>query len=86
MRYLMFAWWLAASVAFGAAADEPVPGQPEGQAAESQVAEPQDKAEEEADAEIRRIEEGVSGAGKVEEFVPKKPLSADKAIALPSDI
>ena len=48
--------------------------------------EPPAVSEEEADAEIREIEKGVSGADKVEEFVPEKPLSADKAIALPSDI
>ncbi len=42
--------------------------------------------EEKADADIRRIEQGVSGAEEVEEFIPDKPLSADKAISLPSDI
>jgi len=96
MRYLIIGLWLylAASVAVGVPADEPTAGQPE--ADESQVTEPDDaeskavasqaEAEEKADADIRRIEAGVSGADDIEEFVPKKPLSADKAIALPSDI
>ncbi len=40
----------------------------------------------EIDTQISEIERDVSGADEVEEFVPKKPLSADKAISLPSDI
>jgi hypothetical protein len=86
MRYAMFGLWLAVSIAVAANADESAPGQPEVKAAEPPVAESQETVEEEADAEIRQIEEGVSGAEDIEEFVPTKPLSADKAIALPSDI
>jgi hypothetical protein len=81
MRYVMFGLWLAASLAVGADTDESTPGE-----SEAQVAESQEIAEEEVDAEISRIEKGVSGEDDVKEFVPKKPLSADKAIALPSDI
>lgn len=40
----------------------------------------------EIDAQISEIERDVSGADEVVEFVPKKPLSADKATSLPSDI
>ena len=90
MRYLMIGLWLVMSIAVGVSADEvgadevilaeELPG------AEPQIVEPPTSAEEEADAAIRKIEEGVSGAGEVKEFIPTKPLSADKAIALPSDI
>lgn len=81
MLRVMIGLWLAAAIAAGANADESVSGQQE-----ESTSEPQEMVEEEVDAEIRRIEEDVSGEGEVEEFVPKKPLSADKAIALPSDI
>ncbi len=83
MRYAMLGLWLAIIVAVGANADEPVSG-----VEDAELAEPESVVEKEAeaDAEIRQIEEGVSGADEVKEFVPKKPLSADKAIALPSDI
>ncbi len=50
------------------------------------VIEPKSASEEEADADIRQIEQGVSGATEVKEFIPDKPLFADKAIALPSVI
>jgi len=95
MRYLIIGLWLflAASVAVGVPADEPTAGQPE--ADESQVTEPDDaeskavasqaEIEEKADADIRRIETGVSGADDIEEFIPKKPLSADEDIGLWSD-
>lgn len=86
MRTALFGLWVVASIALGANADEATSGQPEVPAAEPPVAESQEMAEEEVDAEIRRIEEGVSGTEDIKEFVPTKPLSADKAIALPSDI
>ncbi len=81
--------WLVTAVAVGVPVDEPAAGQPEAdesQVTESTVIESQAETEEQADADIRQIEAGVSGADDIEEFVPKKPLSADKAIALPSDI
>jgi len=96
MRKYLLGLWLTAFVALGVNADESAPGQsedpapessaPESSAAESPEAEPPSATEEEADADIRQIEQGVSGATEVKEFIPDKPLSADKAIALPSDI
>ena len=77
MRYALLGLWLAVSVAVGADEIEPTPVEPGTPPAASEA---------DADAEIRDIEKSVSGADEVEEFVPKKPLSADKAIALPSDI
>ena len=43
---------------------------------------------EEVAAELERIEAAVAGADEedLEEFTPSKPLAADLAIALPSDI
>ena len=43
---------------------------------------------EEIDRELERIEAAVAGADmdELEEFTPTKPLAADLAIALPSDI
>jgi hypothetical protein len=44
---------------------------------------------EEMDAELKRAEAQISGAGRdteLREFRPTKPLPADLAIALPSDI
>lgn len=43
---------------------------------------------EEMEAELARIEAAVAGADEddLEEFTPSKPLAADLAIALPSDI
>ncbi len=81
MRYAWIGVWLALSMAAGAQSNESATVEPGKQPAVSP-----DAAEEEADAEILDIEKSVSGADDVEEFVPKKPLSADKAIALPSDI
>jgi len=52
----------------------------------SQVVEPPASSAEKTDAEIRQIEKTVSGNKDIEEFKPTSPLSADKAIALPSDI
>ena len=77
MRYALIGLWLAVTMAVGAEPDEATP---------VEAGTPPAASEEEADAEIRDIEKSVSGADDVEEFVPKKPLSADKAIALPSDI
>jgi len=90
MRKYLPGLWLTAWVALGANADESTPGQaeeaaPESSAAKSSAAE-SPAIEEEADADIRQIEQGVSGETEVKEFIPDKPLSADKAIALPSDI
>ena len=44
--------------------------------------------DEEIDRELKRIEAAVAGAetDELEEFTPSKPLAADLAIALPSDI
>jgi hypothetical protein len=81
MRCALIGVWLALSMAAGAQSNESATDEPGQQPAASP-----DAAEEEADAEILDIEKSVSGADDVEEFVPKKPLSADKAIALPSDI
>jgi len=90
MRYLMIGLWFVMSLVVGVSADEAGPDAPilaeELPGAEPQIVEPPASAEEEADAAIRKIEEDVSGAGEVKEFIPTKPLSADKAIALPSDI
>jgi hypothetical protein len=77
MRYAFIGFCLAFSMTVGAESEETTPAEP----VPSPVA-----SEEEADAEILDIEKSVSGADDVEEFVPKKPLSADKAIALPSDM
>jgi hypothetical protein len=77
MRYAFIGFCLAFSMAAGAESEETTPAE----SVPSPVA-----SEEDADAEILDIEKSVSGADDVEEFVPKKPLSADKAIALPSDI
>jgi len=85
MRYAMIGLWFIVLLAVGANADEAI-SEEENPAAEPQVVESPVSAEEEADAEIRKIEEDVSGAGEVKEFIPTKPLSADKGIALPSDI
>ncbi len=85
MRYAMIGLWFVVSLAVSASADETVPAE-ELPDTEPQVVESPASAEEEAAAEIREIEAGVSGAGEVKEFIPTKPLSADKAIALPSDI
>jgi len=79
MRYALIGLWLAVTMAVGAEPDEATPVEAGTPPAASEE-------EADADAEIRDIEKSVSGADDVEEFVPKKPLSADKAIALPSDI
>ena len=96
MRTVFVGLWLALFVAGGVYADESTPEsaaqepsaqqQPEEPATEAQSIDAQATAEEAADADIREIEQGVSGAEKVKEFIPDKPLSADKAISLPSDI
>jgi hypothetical protein len=85
MRYVIIGLWFVVLLAVGASADEAIPAE-ELPANEPQAGESPASAEEDADAEIRKIEADVSGAGEVKEFIPTKPLSADKAIALPSDI
>lgn len=40
----------------------------------------------ELDADMARIEQALGETDEVKEFVPKKPLSADLPVALPSDI
>jgi hypothetical protein len=77
MRYAFIGLCLAFSMSVGAESEETTPAEPVPVASEEEA---------DADAEILEIEKSVSGADDVEEFVPKKPLSADKAIALPSDI
>ena len=83
MRYasiaLLFAVVMTVAVTTGAETDESA-------RADSETATTPGVSEKEVDAEILDIEKSVSGADDVEEFVPRKPLSADKAIALPSDI
>ncbi len=81
MRRILYGLCLAGIIAAGVMADEPAPGEQKTPAAGTEAA-----TEEAADADIRRIEESVSGKEEVKEFIPKRPLSADKAIALPSDI
>jgi len=81
MRRVVFGLCLTGIIALGAMADEPVPD-----GAKKPAAGPEASSEEAADADIRRIEDSVSGKEEVKEFIPKRPLSADKAIALPSDI
>jgi hypothetical protein len=85
MRHVIYGLWFFVLLAVGASADEAIPAE-ELPATEPQAVESPASAEEDADAEIRQIEAEVSGAGEVKEFIPTKPLSADKAISLPSDI
>ena len=101
MRAVMIGLWMVVSLAVVAHADEAAPAEEAPAektseektseektitAAEPQTVESPVSAEEKADAEIRQIEEGVSDTKDVKEFKPTRPLSADKAIALPSDI
>ena len=88
MRIAVIGLWFVTLLAVSATADESVSTQEASAdaAADPQSVESPPSAEEAADAEIRQIEEGVSDAKDVKEFTPTKPLSADKAIALPSDI
>ena len=62
MRYAMIGLWFFVSLAVGAGADETVPAEELPDTEPQAVASPV-SAEEEADAEIREIEAGVSGAG-----------------------
>lgn len=75
------AWLVMAVFVAAAHADEAAR-----EAAESPAAESELPSADDIDAQIGEIERGVSGADEVEEFIPKKPLSADKATSLPSDI
>jgi hypothetical protein len=99
MRIVLLTLWLMAFIAPSVLADESTAvssaqvdaaqvdsAQAQTEAPESIEPESAAASEEKADADIRRIEQGVSGAEEVEEFIPDKPLSADKAISLPSDI
>lgn len=59
--------------------DAPAPGAP----ADDEAVE---LSEAEIQAELERLTKEAAGTDELEEFVPSKPLAADVAIALPSDI
>lgn len=80
MRF-RYGWLIVAVIAIVAVADDAAQDPAEMPAAESPL-----PSADEIDAQISEIERDVSGGDEVEEFVPKKPLSADKATSLPSDI